>query len=567
MHPRSAGRAAVSWLAGARPAPWLASGSAGRATISWLANARPAPLLAALIAAQLGVVAWLALGTPHNGWVWYSGGDATEYWTSQWAVAHGLIPQAVVGWGLPIFLGWVPLVAGPSLLNGLPVVILVNVFILSPLALILVWALADRLYGRLYAWATATLWVVGPLLAVWAFAPRFRPSFEQYLLAPHWAGLTNMADFPSVVAVLATAWATVRAVQNGRFGSALGAGVVGGILIGIKPANGYFLPAVIVLLVAWRRPRVALGWAIGILPAVLTLAIWKARGLGTIPILSSYAPRYEAGGSMPNLSTNRYLSLDWHHLSVEWAELGEVFWDLRLLQFLVIAGAIGALRRNVRTGLFLGVWFMAYAFLKGMSAQADVSTTSYFRLTLPGLAALAFLGPAIAFLWPGTRTFRTAIQPESWSIRLRSPAAVAAAFVALVPIAVVLLEQPASTIRFGRLIPAHTDAPISRALTPQVTKAGGAVRLSWRPTSRPGSTRVTYAIFRTTGNDGCSLPPTGSRQCIITAPVLTSTAETTITDRPGRGHFWYRVAAVADYQAIPTSTDIMLLGPAVSVQL
>ena len=543
--------------------------SAPRGIAAWLVRTRPAPLLAALIGLQLGVVSWLALATPHNGWVWYSGGDVTEYWTSQWTVSHELIPQAFVGWGLPIFEAWIPLAAGPSLLTGLPVAILVNVLVLGPLALVLLWALADRLYGRVYAWAAAALWVAGPFLAIASFSARYRPSFEQYFLAPHWAGLTDLADFPSLVIVLATALATVRAVQNGRFGSALGAGVIGGVLIGLKPANGYLVPAVVVLLVAWRRPRVALGWAGGILPAVITLAIWKGRGLGTLPLFSSYAPVHEASGAIVGVTTSRYFSLDWHHLSVEWRELGEVFWDLRFLQFLLVAGALGALRKNLRTGLFLTVWFAAFCIVKAMSNQADISTTSYFRLTLPGFAALALLIPAIGFLWPGTRRAvpAAAVEPESWNVNVRSPLTALAAGVALLPLLVVLISHPAGPNRFARLSPANTESPISAALTPTVNVEAGTVTVSWQPTSHTGSTKVAYAVFRTSGNDGCTLPPAGARECDLSAPVLASTEQTSITDRPGHGHFWYRVAAVADYKAMTSSTDLMLLGPAVSVQL
>ena len=542
--------------------------SAARAAVSWLREARPAPLLAVLVLAQLGFVAWLAFATPHNGWIWYSGGDATEYWTSQWSVAHGLIPQAVIGWGLPILYAWIPLVAGPSLLNGLPVVVLFHTLVLGPLALVLIWALADRLYGRVYSWAAATLWVVGPLLSIWAFAPRYRPRFEQAVLAPHWAGLTDMADFPSLVAVLATAWATVRAVQNGRFGSALGAGVLGGIMIGIKPANGYFLPVVIVLLVAWRRPRLASGWAAGVVPAVVTLALWKSRGLGTIPLLSAYAPVREAGSGTLGLSNSPYLPLDWHHLSVLWAELREVSGNLRLLQFMLVASVLGALRRNYRSGLFLVVWFVAFCVLKGMSSQADVYTLSYFRVTLPGFAALVLLVPAIGFLWPGTRSLRSVAEPESWAVRMRSPVAVAAALTALLPLALVLAEHPASTVRSVRLSPQNSEAPISAALTPRITKAGATVRLSWRPTARTAATKVFYAVIRTTGNDGCSLPTRGAKECILSnLPFLTSSPNITFTDRPGRGRFWYRIAALADDQAYQWSQDLMLVGPAVSVRV
>lgn len=541
--------------------------SAVAAAAAWLRDARPEPLLALLVLGQLGVVAWLALGTPHNGWVWYSGGDATEYWTSEWTVAHGLIPQAFVGWGLPVFYAWIPLATGASLLNGLPVVVAVNVLILGPLALVLLWALADRLYGRLYAWAAAAIWVAGPLLAVALFASRYRPSFEQYFLAPHWAGLTDMSDFPSLVVALGAAWATVRAAQNGRFGSALGAGVVGGVLIGLKPANGFFVVAVAVFLFVSKRPRIALGWATGAVPAVLTLAIWKGRGRGTLPILSSYVQSHEAAGSTIALTTSQYVSLDWHHLSVEWNELGEVFWDMRLLQFVIVAGILGALRRNVCSGLFLATWFVAYCIVKGMSSQADISTTSYFRLTLPGLAAFVLLIPAIAFLWPGTRPVPSVNEAESWVIRRRSPLSALAVLVALVPLLVVLVCHPASTIRFARLSPANTESPVSDELRPKVTSVAGTVTVSWRPTSHAGPTKISYAVFRTRGDDGCALPPQGARECLLSAPVLVATPLTTITDRPGHGRFWYRVAAVADYKAIPTSTDLMLLGPAVSVQL
>jgi len=312
---------------------------------------------------------------------------------------------------------------------------------------------------------------------------------------------------------------------------------------------------------------VALGWASGIVPAVVTLTIWKARGLGTLPLFSSYAPVHEATGTTIAITTNRYISLNWHHLSVEWSELGEVFWDLRFLQFVLVAGALGAMRRNLRAGLFVTAWFVAFCIVKGMSNQADISTTSYFRLTLPGIAALALLVPAIGFLWPGTRRAPAEIAPESWSFDVRSPLAVAAVALALVPLVVVIAAQPAGSSRSARLVPASTEAPISASLTPTVNVNSGTVTVTWQPTSHAGSTKVAYAVFRTSGNDGCTLPPAGARECDLSAPVLASTEKTSITDRPGHGHFWYRVAAVADYKAMTSSTDLMLLGPAVSVRL
>jgi hypothetical protein len=542
--------------------------SAAVAAIDWLRAARPAPLLAGLALVQLGVVAWIAFTAQHNGWIWYSGGDATEYWTSQWAVAHALIPQAVLGWGLPVLYAWVPLVAGPSLLVGLPVIVVFHVFVLVPLALVLVWALADRLYGRLYAWAAAALWVTAPLFAVWALAPRYESQFETNLLAPHWAGLTDMGDFPSLVAVLATAWATLRAVQNGRFTSAVGAGVIGGIAIGIKPSNGYFLPAVAVLLLAWRRKEGAVGWAAGIVPSVLTLLAWKRRGLGAVPIISAYTPRREASGTTFGFSTERYLPLDWHHLTIVWSQLREVVWDLRLLQFLIVAAALGALRRNPRAGLFLLTWFVAYCVVKGTAAEADVQTTSYFRLTLPGLAAFVLLLPAIGFLWPGTRRqLRRVEPPESRQLALRSPLAILAAAVAVIPLVILIASEPApfNSPRLARYFPSLTSAPLTPALTPRVSNSHRVVKLVWRPARRAGGTTVVYGVIRTVGSEGCSYPTAGAGQCIINERILKWTPNTSAEDHPGRGHFFYRVAAFADFRQSPDATDAMLVGRAVSV--
>jgi hypothetical protein len=140
-----------------------------------------------------------------------------------------------------------------------------------------------------------------------------------------------------------------------------------------------------------------------------------------------------------------------------------------------------------------------------------------------------------------------------------------AALAALVPLAVVLLAHPASTVRTVRSSQ-NTEAPISAGLKPRITRSGTAVQLSWRPT-KGGRTNVSYAVFRTAGNDGCTLPSAGARECLLDTSVLLSTANTTLTDRPGHGRFWYRVGAVADYTGNPASTDLMLIGPAVNVRV
>jgi hypothetical protein len=517
-----------------------------------------------LVAAQLCVTAWLAFGTPHNGWLWYSGGDATEYWTSQWTVAHGLVPQAYIGWGLSVFYAWVPLVAGTTLLGGLPAIVLLQVLILAPLALVLVWSIADRMFGRLFAWGAASTWVVGPPIAAAAFTARYRPLFEQAVLAPHWAGLTDMADFASIVAVLAAAWTAIRSIENGRFTSAVGAGVVGGVMIGLKPSNGFFVVALAALYAVWRRPVLALGWIVGVVPALLTLIIWKQRGLGTLPLFSLGHGRPEAaGGALLAVSLGQYVPFSGHHLRTEWSELGQVFWDVRVLQFVFVAGIVGVLRRNWRWGLFVAVWFVAYCFVKGSSSQADVTTTSYFRLTLPGIATLALLVPGVACLWPGTTQRTIAIAAESRKVEWRSPLAWLAVAVAVVPLVVVLaIRQPAQP-PYVRSLAASTEAPVSSRLTPSIHASNGRARLTWRPIDSTRGAAVTYAVYRTrTPCDEAT-----NRVCFLISPPVGFSHDGALVDRPGKGRFTYRVAVTANYLRQPDSTDLMAISPPVTVSV
>jgi len=94
------------------------------------------------------------------------------------------------------------------------------------------------------------------------------------------------------------------------------------------------------------------------------------------------------------------------------------------------------------------------------------------------------------------------------------------------------------------------------------------VRLSWRPTEAARGTKVFYGLVRTAGGKtDCTAPSSGAGECLLNGSITTWTPNTTVTDRPGRGRFWYRIAAVADNRAYRFSPDVMLIGPAVTVRL
>lgn len=523
---------------------------------SYLSRARPVPLLAALCGIQLAITAWFAFETPHNGFVWYSGGDATEYWTGEWAVAHLHLTQTVIGWGLPVFYAWVPLVTGTTLLSGLPVIVLLQALVLVPLSVILFWLVADRLFGRLYAWGATALWIVGPVLLLWGMRHDYRLQFEQNFLAPHVYGLTNMADFPSLVLVLACAWATLRALDSDRMEEWLFAGLLTGVAIGVKPANAFFVVAVVVLLALCLRVRGAVLFGIALLPALVTLIVWKQRGLGNLPLFAIGQAR-EASGPVVAADSGKYVPLDLHHLGMELRDLMEVFWSVRLLEWMAVAGAIAALRRGRARGAFLAVWFVMFCVVKGSSDQASMSTTSYFRLTEPGLPAFALLVAAIVYLVPARRRHVSALPPRPVS---RWVIAATAVIGGIVPLALVLAVRPQQgegvTLRDNQR---STEAPISAGWTAR--RSGN--RLTWSPIGGHG-TRVHYLVLRVDpATGGCTPPESGARECYLEGTPVTTTRATSVV--VPKTSATYRVAAAANYLDEANGGDLMLLGPPVTV--
>ena len=532
----------------------------------WLVGVRPVTLLAPLIALQLAQVAWFALKTPHNGWIYYSGGDATSYWTEQYAVGHLQIPQAVVGYGLPVYYAWVPLIAGPSLMTGSAIIVVFQALVLVPLALVLFWAVSDRLFGRVFAWAAAALWVAAPLLFLHGAVPKYHWIFDQLFLAPHWFGLTNMADLPSLVIVLATMWLTLRAFDTGSTTDAVLGGLMGGLAIGVKPSNAFLLPAVLVLLVGSRSPRLLGAWAAALVPALITLTVWKYRGLGYLPATStSYEPVRLAAGSHPiAFSGSKYLPLNLHHFGEELSNLREVFWSLRFLEFLAVAGAFGVIRKSPVKGLFVVVWFVSYGIIKSSSPRSDFPSATYFRLADPGLPAYLLLALGVAFCLPrlGRRVAPKVRTAASAAIDWRwvAPAAVVLAFIPLM--LVVGLRNPKTPLvaRDGNVV---QEAPLTNSLDVKARRnRDGTVTVTWRK-QRYGSTTPTYLVYLSaTGSDnGCTPPAGGANECMLdTMSRLVLTPDTHFVDRPKLlvQARWYRVAVLSNYQK-NINGDLMLV--------
>ncbi len=256
-----------------------------------------------------------------------------------------------------------------------------------------------------------------------------------------------------------------------------------------------------------------------------------------------------------------YVHFDWSYFRNELIQLREVFWSVRFLEFLIVGGALGALRRSWVKGAFLVVWFGAYAVVKGSSTLASVTDTTYFRFADPGLPALVLLIAALVFLLPrrgrafeptavvrplpgglphGRRRDRDSRRPADRRTSSHSPR------------------------RRRRSMPGRPSRPRRPCRTRSRRRRPHRRRVaSPSPGGRPATngTQVLFVVYRSSRSDGCELPAEGAKACLLHMNRIGLTRETTFTDtHPGRGTHWYRIGLLANYRDDFVDSDLVLLG-------
>ena len=169
--------------------------------------------LATLVVAQILATVAFALSVTHNGWLYYQGGDQIWYATTGWSLGDLRIPNALVGYGWSLALAPITWVTGPTFIQALPLIALVNVLVMGPIALLCVYAIAERVGGRLLGLWSAALWVVAPYLTIPLFISRYHEKFVDQFL-PQALGLTAMADYFSMVALLVGAVFVLRSIDS-----------------------------------------------------------------------------------------------------------------------------------------------------------------------------------------------------------------------------------------------------------------------------------------------------------------------------------------------------------------
>ncbi len=443
----------------------------------FVGSLRPAYVLGGLVGVQWLAALALALTVKHNGWLYYAGGDQLWHYSGAYLLAHGNLPPAFVGTGgrsSSFRSRWSPGPTWSRRCRDRPP----QHALLLPVALLCVYGIAARIAGRLFGYFAAALWIGLPYLGIVFVEPGYHQKYTELTL-PQLVGLTSVPDFPSTVALLVAAYFCLRALDTTGWHSAAAAGLAAGYSIGIKPSNSIFLVAPVLLLV-FTRWRGLLWFAAGLAPALLTLALWKYRGLGQLAAVPAEPERIAVGiDSLLNRIHNPNLN-SWEHLHQVLLGLREHFWVARVIEWLPLAGMVGLLARSRRGFLLVGSWFVVYLLTKATYIPASIEDASFFRIMMPSFPAYLLLAASVVLLVPG---FRARPSPSTQGVlagrRLTGAIAAAAAVFVVFPLAVI-----AATPRLhdgGRLgVRAESSlVPVSGKVGLHATVEGSSVRLTW----------------------------------------------------------------------------------------
>jgi hypothetical protein len=557
---------------------------------SLIVGHQPWSVLGPLLFLQWVCLLGLALSVHHNGWLYYQGGDETFYWTSAHLLSNWTLPISPIGYAWSYLLTPIALFAGANVLDGLPVVVLLNVLVLLPISLLCVYGIAARIAGRVFGYWTAALWIAIPYAAIPMFADRYHQKYVEIAL-PQQLGLTVLGDFPSTLFLLVTVYLIVRALDSADWRDTALAGIVGAFTIGTKPSTALFLVGAILCLLVARRWVLTASFLAALVPGLIVLAVWKQRGLGELPAFSS------TGGSGGNLAAigavapigsllspvHKYVHLDWHHLHQNLDDVREFFWAVRPLEFVPFAGLLAIGRRSWPKAILIFAWFMTFFLIKGASENANVEDASFFRLLMPAFPAFLILLASIPLLIP-TFSWTRRVLPEAVPIpppRAPGRALLATAVVLLVLVPLVLVAAASPQTSPIALTEAEQGVYVPvRSFDLSARRVDSKVRLTWKAPSA-GSTRPFYTVLRSrpaapdptnpeqrTAIDGVSCKPHkvgSSVDCSLYMTRVAATRRGAYIDHPPPGRWTYRVTLSGNWVDDPSLGDVLVLSTPVTV--
>jgi hypothetical protein len=536
--------------------------------------------LAGVVAFQILATVALFVSVNTNGWLTYQGGDQIWLVTSGWLLGKGMIGYALTGHGWPMLLAPLTWITGSSSVQLLPLTTVLQVGVLAPIATLTVYDIGARLAGRLAGVWCAAAFAVAPFVAIPYFVQRYHDSWVDQFL-PQALGLTQQADFPSVVAVLVSVAFTVRALRAAAYREAVLAGTFAGVALALKPANALFLGGPLVAFVLARRWAHLPLFAVALAPALLALTIWKARGLGEVPLFAQgEVTRLAAGfGDQPVMFSatswlDRTVRLDPDTWRENMSNIREFTWSARVIQFLPLAGAVAVARRSVPAAGLLLTWLLGYVVVKGAADVATVESGSFWRLVMPALPAFVLLAAAVPLLVP---TLVDRMGPRLAPDPGRRPGVrgttAVVAFLAVVPLAVLLVASqphvkanPDGGYESAEVVVDEIGVPEDPAVVSlSVRRAGGANVLRWTDSTSRADTF--YRVYRSSLSRGFSdmvCEARGGDRCDLRDETLVTTRDHRFVDRDPPVDAVYRIGVAANWLDDETRGDVFAISPPVA---
>jgi hypothetical protein len=549
-----------------------------RRAFAWLDRVRPLYVLCAFVALEWLITLGVALTVRRNGWLYYQGGDELWHYVTAWSLGQGHLPHTSVGYAWSIVLLPFALVGGPNLVSALPAIVLLNVLVLMPVALLATYGIGQRIGGRLFGYWAAALWILVPLIGIKYADAGYHQRYTELLL-PQSLGLTGMSDFPSMVASVVAAYFALRAVQDDMPWDGVLAGLLAGIALGIKPSNAPLLVGIGLALLWARRVRSIAYVGAGLAPGILALALWKGRGEGNLPILRNGAPgnglvTAHAAPVLGALNIHQYIHPSWSFFTAELHDIEQHFWSVRILEWLAIAGTIGLLRRSRPIGLLFGGWFFSMLAVKWTSPNhGTIADSDLLRQSIPTIPAALVILAGVLLLFPGLPHRLPRAEQRPWATR-RIRLGLAVGLVTLFAVLPAALAAGLPLLSTSDAISYYTQSgaslsapfPVDSSWRPSVVAGkGGTVRLAW-PRLQPLGATMEYNVLRAPGTQPVVCDTTsGGAQCRLNADIVSAIKGTSFVDHPPAGRWTYRIAAVASWIDDPTAGNIFVAGQSATV--
>jgi len=532
-------------------------------------------VVGAAIVLQWILTLGIALDVRHRGWIYYQGGDQLWYYTGGWLLAHGVLPHPLVGYLWTTVMTPLAWIAGPNLVSAYPAIVLLDVIVLLPVELLAFYGLARLVGGRGFAYWALAVWLVVPLIGIKYTDAGYHQRFTELIL-PQAFGLTAMADFPSLVAAVVSAYFCARVLfaAQPEAVDAAASGAAAGIAIAVKPSTALYLAGPLLAFAVARAFRPAGAFLLALMPALVALAVWKWRGYGYLPLIHSHAAgsiRLAAGTTgVVALHVPHYFGFDWNRFEQNLDQLREHFWSARLIEWLIIAGLIALARRSWRACALAAGWFLSFAFIKGGYDNAGVEDSSLLRIMIPTIPAFVLMLAALPYLLPGATRRPVPVRPERRLLSRRIRWAAVGATIALsavLPLAAFAGASPLSGTPPRAVIIQQPIIPNGIDLGTSATSGRRSVVLTWRRQTSSGGP-LFYHVYRTPASaDAYSCDGTQhAERCFFTSSVdLGATRAETFVDRPPHGSWDYRVGVSANWVNDLTQGDVYVLGRPVRV--